>query len=481
MRNRILTALILLTVPFVLMAEDTLATQLSIRAQTAMASPDYLVTPGDVYTMVFMAGTELAEYKFTVDSSYRVRVANLGVVDTRGMNYIELKRRVETIVNNNYPLSGIQFALTVPATFTVTVRGEVTQTYRESVWSLERLSSVLKNLTNNASMRDIEVVTTSGTNKTTVCDLFRAQRYGDSTHDPYLRPGDVITIKKVQRVVKLEGAVNRPGTYQLLEGENLADLLTIYGDGLTPVADPTRIEIVRFVDSESVSGDKRFFDEEAIGRNEPLKHLDTIAIASRRDLVPVMYLEGAIGAPGNASAQVSQRKEIRFNAGENYASIVRNNRTEFTSISDTRNAYILRGEERIALNLNPILYDPAYRSDYSVENEDILVVPFRQFFVTVTGAVMSPGRYPYIPDRDWKYYIALAGGFNKERNAFERIKITDIQGNKRSKKDPILPESILDAQNSTFIYYFNKYSPVIVTTLGIIVSYYTVRDLINAD
>ena len=110
--------------------------------------------------------------------------------------------------------------------------------------------------------------------------------------------------------------------------------------------------------------------------------------------------------------------------------------------------------------MNPILYDSAYRSDYTVENEDILVVPFRQFFVTVTGAVMSPGRYPYIPDRDWEYYVALAGGFDKERNSFESIRITDMQGNKLT-KSAIPPECIIDAKNSTFIYYFNRYSPLL--------------------
>ena len=481
MPKRLLIAVIAALVPFILFAEDELATELSIRAQTAMASTDYLVTPGDVYTMVFMAGTEEMEYKFTVDASYRIRVANLGVVDTRGMTYIELKRRVETIVNNNYPLSGIQFALTYPATFTVTVRGEVTKTFRESVWGLQRLSSVIKNLTGNASMRDIEVKTTSGTKKTTVCDLFTAERDGDTTQDPYLRPDDIITIKKVQREVTLSGAVNRPGTYQLLEGENLTDLVTVYGDGLSPVADATRIELIRYVDSGSVSGDKLFFGKDALENDLELKHLDAITIASRRDLIPVMYLEGAIGVPGTAGTQVSQRKEIRFNAGENYASLVRNNRSKFTSISDTKNAYIVRGEERITINLNPILYDSAYRSDYTVENEDILVVPFHQFFVTVTGAVMSPGRYPYIPDRDWEYYIALAGGFNKERNSFSALTIRDIQGKERSKSDAIPPEAIIDAKNSSFLYYFNRYSPVVVTVLTAIVSYYTIKDLINGN
>ena len=455
--------------------------EMAIRAQMAMTTRDYKVTAGDVYRVAFMAGTKNVDFTFVVDLSYKVRIANLGVVDATETTYLQFKKRVEDLVTRNYPLGGVQVALIAPATFTVTVRGEVNATFHEAVWGLQRLSSVMNKLTGNASKRDIEIERTDGTKKTVICDLFRAERDGDTTQNPYLRPDDVITIKKVQREVTLSGAVNRPGTYQLLEGENLNDLVNTYGDGLTPVADTSRIELVRFVNSESVSGDKKFYGEQAINENLPLNHLDTVTIASRRDLIPVMYLEGAIGVPGTAGTQVSQRKEIRFNAGENYASLVRNNRAQFTSISDTKNAYIVRGEERITINLNPILYDSAYRSDYTVENEDILVVPFRQFFVTVTGAVMSPGRYPYIPDRDWEYYIALAGGFDKERNSFESIRITDMQGNKLTKKSAIPPECIIDAKNSTFIYYFNKYSPVIVTTLGIIVSYYTVRDLINSN
>jgi len=53
--------------------------------------------------------------------------------------------------------------------------------------------------------------------------------------------------------------------------------------------------------------------------------------------------------------------------------------------------------------------------------------------VTVAGAVAVPGRYPYIPDRDWSYYINLAGGFNPERNSSEKVTITDLNGRKMDK------------------------------------------------
>jgi protein involved in polysaccharide export with SLBB domain len=136
-------------------------------------------------------------------------------------------------------------------------------------------------------------------------------------------------------------------------------------------------------------------------------------------------------------------------------------------VSDTRNAYLLRGEERIMMNLNPMLYDSSYRSEYYVEENDTLIIPFRQYIVTVSGAVARPGRYPYIPDRTWDYYVALAGGFDPVKNAFERVTITDITGERLEKGDEITPETVITALTNGGFYYFNQVAPVITTVLSI--------------
>jgi len=453
-----------------------------------MSTIDYMVTAGDIYTMGFLAGSKPVSYIMIVDSSYKVRVVNMGIINADGLSYLELKKQVESIINRNYPLSGIQFALTTPATFNITVRGEVTVTTTVPVWGLSRLSDVLKNLTTNASLRDIAITSSRG--KTASYDYFKAHRLGDLTQNPFLRPGDVITIKKATRTVTLKGAVNRPGTYQLLEGENLQELLTQYGDGFTPVAAPNFMELVRYVDSESPSGNKLFFDQKALAENLAIKNLDSVYVPSRKDLIPVMYLEGAIGTseidPETDEEKItldsdeSRRIPVRFNPGENYASLVRSNSKLFTSLSDTKNAYIQRDEDRIPINLNPILYDPEYRSDQTVQNGDTLVIPLRQFYVNVTGAVISPGRYPYVPDRDWNYYVSQAGGIDRSSNSFNMLSIRDVTGKERNKSDPIPPEAIIDAKYSSFLYYFNRYSPVVVTVLAGIITYYQAKDYIDS-
>lgn len=450
----------------------------------AMANPNYLVTPGDVYNLAYFAGSTAVSQSLIVDSSYKFKVSNLAVLDVRGKTFNELKTMVEQVISRNFPLSGVQFVLTTPAVFTVLVKGEVTLTSEPRVNSLTRLSTVVKPLvTSYSSIRDIQVSSATGTTKT--YDLFKAERLGDLSHDPYLRPGDIIILKRAERVVKVEGAVERAGAYQLLPGEELASLLGLYASGLIPLADTSRIELIRYIDSASASGNKIMLSQDNINQDYSLQHLDTITIPQVADLSPVMFIEGAVsvavGAKQSPNTEVSSRLVVRFTEDENYASLVRRYRNEFNSSSDTANAYIIRGEKHLPINLNPILYDASFYSEYTVQKDDILLVPFRQFFVTVAGAVKAPGRYPYLPDRDWAYYVALAGGFDTISNAYDSVIIKNIFGKKQNKKDPIFPETFIEAKQNSFLFYFNLYSPVIVTTLTIISSTFAVKALLQSQ
>ena len=193
-------------------------------ALLALSSPDYRVTAGDVYTLAYAAGTTPVTFRIIVDSSYRVPIANLGVVNAAGKTYRQFKREAEAIVANNYPLSGAQLALIQPGYFQVYLAGEVNAAAVKTAWALSRLSSLLGgSLTGYSSTRDITVTSASG--QSAVYDLFLAQRDGDLSQDPYLRPEDVVRINRVDRVVAIGGAVERPGSYQLLPGEHLRDLI----------------------------------------------------------------------------------------------------------------------------------------------------------------------------------------------------------------------------------------------------------------
>ena len=461
-------------------------------AQLAMSESSYPVTAGDVYTLAFAAGATPVSYSIPVDSTYKIRIANLGVIDCKNLTYLQLKNMVTGIVQKNYPMGGVQFVLTSPATFRVTITGEVVKTVQKNAWALTRLSTFIKeSFTDYSSSRNIKIVSESGEEKT--YDLFLADRKGDLSQNPYLRPGDKIVVNRITRRVALNGAVERPGVYELLDGENLKKLIDYYGNGFESLADLSRIELYRSVTGNHDSGEKLYLNEQSYVDDFKLICYDEITISTFEDLKPVVFVEGAVTNTNtntdtntvtntNTNLVASTKIAMRFNNGEDYAFFVRNNKDMFTDVSDLENAYILRGSETIPVDLSKMLYDATYYSKIEIKYNDRLIVPFKQFFVTVSGAVYSPGRYPYIPDRTWDYYVGLAGGFIKEKNKMDAVTIIDINGKKHKKTEFILPEMTIDAKANSGLYYFNQYAPVITTILSAVstsISVLAVTGVIN--
>ena len=215
-----------------LVEQDTLLVEQMQRTSLAMSNPDYMVTAGDVYQLAYAAGTTPVNYPIIIDTTYKMRVANLSVIDVYGKTFPEVKALVEQIITRNYPMSGLQFTLEKPASFKVTVDGEVIRASEVSAWALSRLSTLaVPYFTPYSSLRSVTVTSKSG--KKREYDLFLSQRYGDLSQDPYIRPGDRITVNRAQRKVSIDGAVERPGTYELLEGEHLKELIEVYASGLT--------------------------------------------------------------------------------------------------------------------------------------------------------------------------------------------------------------------------------------------------------
>ncbi len=422
-------------------AENTLdASSFSGSVQEAMSNADYMVTAGDVYSLTYAANGTAVSYTIAVDSSYRMRVSNLAVLDVSGKSYLTVKKQVEEIVQKNYPLSGVQFVLLNPATYKVTVKGEVTRTTERSIWALTRLSSVVSGITTPySSVRDITVTSANG--KKRVYDLFKAQRNGDLSQNPYLRPGDVITINRILRKVTISGSVERPGTYELMKGENLKELIEYYGNGLTELADTTRITLVRSRDSKNKSGDQIYLDENAITKNYELKNGDVITIYSNEDLRPSIIVEGIINNPkpnvdnitntiteeSKSAIDASYRTSVKFYDGENYATLIRRISGMFSTYSDLQNSYVVRNGEKVPMNLEDILYDAAFVSEYNVQKDDKLVIPFQQNFqkVIVKGEVTTVREENAWPLRRLSTIIAdNLTNYSSTRN----VQVTSVDG-----------------------------------------------------
>ena len=361
--------------------------------QLALSSPEYPVTSGDIYTLAFFANNTPVTYNISVDASYKIRVANLTVLDAKGKTFLELKRLVEKIVTENYHMSGVQFVLTTPAVFNVTIKGEVGTTLIKQAWALTRLSKIINgSLTPYSSTRNITVTSSAG--KKNTYDLFKAQRQGDLSEDPYLRPGDIITINRAARKVTLNGAVERPGTYELLKGENLKTLINLYGGGLTELADTSRVILIRYIADENTGknpGQTLYLTNKDIDGDYIMNNHDVITISSSTSLAPSIIIEGIISIPGKVTETYETKKEpntsektsVTYLPGTNYADLIRGQEGLFNNYSDLKNAYIERNKERIPINIEDIIYDASFKSKYTPEPNDKLEIPFQQFFTKI--------------------------------------------------------------------------------------------------
>ena len=189
---------------------------------------------------------------------------------------------------------------------------------------------------------------------------------------------------------------------------------------------------------------------------------------SANELLPCVYFEGAIGVGINGEdPQTSRRVVYTFYPGETLSQATQKLRTQLSAVSDIKNAYIKRGDEKIVVDMSSFLFNKDFTNDVPLVANDTIIIPFRQFFVSVAGAVKTPGRYPYIPDRSWDYYVNLAGGIDEDKNSGQTLQIVDLQGKTHSKDKPIQPEDSIVVASNSFLYNFGKISAIVSTMISV--------------
>ncbi|QEN05603.1 hypothetical protein EW093_13060 [Thiospirochaeta perfilievii] len=438
--------------------------------------PDYLATPGDIYDIFFLTGGERNQtLRGFVDSDYNIDLSFIGVVNVKGLIYSEVQNLLKETILDAYPGSIVNVIIAAPGKFRVYLLGEVNQAQILDAMSLTTLAAIISGKTTNyASFRDIEIRSEDGSVK--VYDLFQFTRYANKKHNPFLKPNDVITIRPYKRTVNISGEVKRPGSYQLLDGDTLETLINIYADGFTKLAQKSNIEIQRVVDKEEtfyLNGDKQDL------RLVKLSDFDNIKVANKMEYSSRVVIQGAV-THGNNEIINSETAKIGYTVSNKIpVTIVEGNRVStvigkmdgsFNLSSDLDNAFILRGSDKIDINITDVLSNINSEFDIVMEDADILVIPFKQLVVYVGGAVNSSGAVPFIENRTAEYYIGLSGGPNRSENLFGSYTVRDINGKKLPKDTIISPENVIWVKRNHPMSYLDEYATWLTTiaTLGVL-------------
>jgi protein involved in polysaccharide export with SLBB domain len=440
--------------------DDITSDQQVIRA---MSNSEYPITPGDIFVLTYKASNELVTYNVQIDGKYNLDIPGFDTLNVKGFNFSQLKAAIIDLIEQYYPYATTRLFLNSTGNFIVTVKGEVSSTTEISCWGLSRLSDVTTVATKYASSRAVKVTSKDGSVKT--YDLYAALKKGDLTQNPLMKSGDVVTFEKASRIITIDGEVYQPGTYQLVKGENLTDLIEDYAGGFLNSADKSKINISRY------SSETGKFEnlEESFDSNLSLLNQDTVTVNSVRKVYNSIAVEGAITSNSNVNSNTSStilgmaagKLIYYFIPGERLSQAVEGISSRFTSSSDLENSYIIRDGKKIKVNIQQLL-NGDLSQDVILLPSDTLLIPFDQKFVNVQGAVNNASSYAYAPDKTVNYYIALSGGVTDY--ATGTIKVFDKNGNRVDSDDFVPSESTIVVVKSNFA----KNLSTTVTIIGLV-------------
>ena len=247
---------------------------------------------------------------------------------------------------------------------------------------------------NSALVKEVRVMRSNKQTVTLQTDgLLRA----DVRHNPQLLGGETIYVPEVNKLsVSIVGQVHRPGSYELLPGTRLLDLLSAAG-GVTDVAALREAQLLRpgeqpaIVDLEKVLAG----DAEA---NVTLRGGETLVV--REDLVNVVNVMGEVARPGRYRLKGEMRLvDVLLLAG---------GLTDRASVTQAR---LVRAREPQTLSLDNLLLRQDMNYNIVMQPGDSVFVPEEtnnRFYVL--GDVTRPGVFATKGGLTVLQAIAMAGG-----------------------------------------------------------------------
>jgi protein involved in polysaccharide export with SLBB domain len=387
----------------------------------------YVCGPGDVFELNFW-GQQNFRLRIAVDLEGRTFISKVGFVAVAGKTLSTVRAEIKKRVRHDYP--GLLFDLTLlsPRTFLVHVVDNVKQPGTYQAHAVDRVSTILAKPMITGSRRRIEIKHRDGTMAT--ADLVMYELTGDTAYNPVVLDGDVISVPFPEVVVSIEGAVRRPGTYELVNSKDLSELLALAGGFKTSVTRTLPIRIARrdqqqhesFIDVPFASGSQP---------NAPLFDDDKVSVTGTEELQRSVLLIGAVvGADPLDNATTSKR--LPFIEGDTVRTLIER-AGGIKAPGDLRRSYISRPNPKgpaqvIPIDLEALLVKRDLSADRKVQMGDTVVVPPAQYSVLVEGAVARPGLYNYNPLFGIPEYIAHAGGRTRTAQDLRDAKVIDTNG-----------------------------------------------------
>lgn len=418
--------------------------------------PGYLIGPGDEIIVMLWGETQFRQV-LTVDREGFVFIPEIGQVFVNGLNLNLLESKLFRVFSQSYaslnpqgraPTTFLDVSLGNLRPLRIQVLGQVAQPGAYTVSPSATLFSALyyfNGPTTLGSLRDIQLI--RGGKKIATIDFYDYLLTGRKPNDQKLQLDDVIFIPRRQKTVAIEGEINRSGIYELRPKENLSDLINMAGDlKITAYMDRAQIDrIVPFEKRAELGMDRMYTDVnlEQVLKSEdgfPLQDGDYMQIFSVLNLRQnVVDLRGAVTRPGSYDLGESLKLSELINKADGLLGDAYLDRVDIVRIKSDFTEELIKLDLGKAIDENPnndiILQGLDRVRVYSMTE----MVP--KTYVSISGHVKRPGRFPLQENITLYDLIFKAGGFlDEEYKKFTYLKRAElVRFTKDSDEKEIIP------------------------------------------
>lgn len=376
----------------------------------------YVLGVGDEIA-VSIYGFSQESLTFEVNEEGFILPPDMAPIYLKGFSYGEAKELLRKRFSKHYRFENNEFKMTLnfSRTISVNIVGEV---FNYGSFTLPAINNAFNALvaaggpSDIGSVRNIQLIR-AGESPVNI-DIYEYLLHPKAQSELYLMENDYIHVPVAEKIVEINGLINRPFKYELNGSEGLKDLVAFAG-GFKEDAYLSNIQIKRYVNDEELILDVNYRNLESGGGNYSLLNGDEVIV----NKIPKPYdnfieIDGAVDMEG----KYALRDKMKI------SDLLAKTKLERESRSDV--AYLRRINEDLSvkyyrLDLNEIMRNTNSPQNIELKPKDKLMVFEKSKFVdktkfTVNGAVRQPNKFEYDINQNIKVEdaIIMTGGLTPD-------------------------------------------------------------------
>ena len=419
-------------------------------------SPNYILDFGDIIE-IQLVGQDNSTENYALKRDGSISLPDIGKIKLAGLSINDASSIIKTKISSVFIGTEAYITLTNVRDINVMVSGNA---FNPGIYTLSGNSNMLHALgvaggiNDYGSYREIDLIRNQKVIET--LDMYDVLITGFYNSKITLRPGDIIFVRPVKKIVSVDGAIKMPAKYELNNDQNLSDAIE-YANGLTVDADLENIFLDRVLNGKveslpirnikqfntisSNDGDKIFIRKHSfrsvnifgavlkpgrylMAEGESINDLINKSGGYTENAYPL----GAIYENKNALLINKMAKDILYEDFiDNIITVSQKNPTgnyDLSSVIDlTQNLKNTSPNGRVVIDL----LDETVTESLVIRDGDRLTIPEKPGHIYIYGEVSYEGALKYEESKKIDYYLNKSGGL-KENADMEAIYVLHPNG-----------------------------------------------------